>query len=607
MNKIRQFAIGHKIISTIVVLGIAGGGYAWYASTKGATAAARYVIQKAATGSIVVSVSGTGQMQAVNTIDIKPQASAVVTSISVKVGDRVRAGQLLVQLDTRTEARALTQAQLQLQSAQLSLAKLTQAPATATLVQDQNAVTQAQSNIDAASSTLAKDYQAGYNTVTTVFVDLQTTMSGLQSFILGGDITKSQGDPEIYFNLVPVFIQTGLQPYYSAISPTYNAASQAYQQNLNDYQATTRDAGPEKLDALFMETYQTAQKVSESVKAIKSFLSYIVDAYPTTGYSSLPSVTNTWQTNLNTYTGTISGDVGNLSNTVNGITSDKASFANAKLSLNQASSSLAQLLAGADPLDVQSSQLSLQQQQLAVQTAEQNLADDSIRAPVDGLVSAIPAVVGATVPSPAVSLVGQNQVAQITLNEVDAAKVKMGDKATLTFSAISGLSLAGQVIEIDPVGTVSQGVVSYNAKIALASPNDAIKPGMSVDANVVTETHQDVLVVPKAAVVTQGGASYVLAPSVLVSDADITASANGGIELPSAPTRVLVTTGLSSNTQVEILSGLNPGDQIITQTIAANSASASAGTSGTNALRALGGGSFGGGTVRTVTGGGTGR
>ena len=170
---------------------------------------------------------------------------------------------------------------------------------------------------------------------------------------------------------------------------------------------------------------------------------------------------------MNSYTNTVGGDVSSLANTVNTISNDKTSLTNASLSLDQASSSLATLLAGADPLDIQSSQLSIQQQELSLQTAQTNLDDCYIRSPIDGIVSAIAAVVGEDVPSPAVTIVGQSQVAEVTLNEIDAAKVKVGDKATMTFDAISRLSVAGQVVELDPVGTVSQGVVDYNAQVAL--------------------------------------------------------------------------------------------------------------------------------------------
>ena len=161
LAKISHFIVGHKIVSTIVAIIIVGGGYAWYASSRNGTAVTKYVIQKATIGTVVASVQGSGQMQALTTIAVKPQVTETVTGISVKVGDAVTAGQLLVTLDTTNEARALTQAKLSLQSTQLSLAKLTEAPATTTVLQDQNAVTQDEQNVASASSTLGKDYQSG--------------------------------------------------------------------------------------------------------------------------------------------------------------------------------------------------------------------------------------------------------------------------------------------------------------------------------------------------------------------------------------------------------------------------------------------------------------
>ena len=240
----------------------------------------------------------------------------------------------------------------------------------------------------------------------------------------------------------------------------------------------------------------------------------------------------------------------------------------------------------------------MQQQQLAVQTAEENLADDSLRAPISGVVSAVDAAEGAAVPSPAVSIVGDGEVAQITLNETDAANVHVGQPATLTFDALPDLSLAGQVSEVDAVGTVSQGVVNYNVKVSFAETSSTaqVKPGMSVTANIVTQVAQDAIVVPNAAIKTQGTAKYILEPANTLTADQVSASAQGGIVLPDSPKMVMVTTGLSNDTETQIVSGVSEGDQIITQTIKSTAAAASAGSGSTSALRLLGGGGgFGGG------------
>jgi multidrug efflux pump subunit AcrA (membrane-fusion protein) len=601
--KVGRYVRAHKVLTGIVVIVAVGGGWYWYNGTHTAAAAPRYIVEKATTGTIVATVSGSGQVQAEATIDIKPQVSENVIAIPVRVGQTVRVGQLLVQLDTKTEARALTQAQLQLQSAELSFAKLTEAPATTTLIQNQNTVAQNETTLVNASATLARDYQAGVSTLSGSFVDFQNVMTGLQNFVNGSDLSKSQNDPDAFVNLMPVYLQTGTKPYRDSVVSHFASALTAYQQNLLDYHATVRSADPQVLDTLFVQTYHTAQTLGDTVKAVKDFLNYVVNNYPANqGLAALPAVTNTLQTNMGSYTNTVSGDLTSLSGTVTAITADKTAITNAQFALNQASSSLAQLLAGADPLDAQSSELSISQQKLALQTAEENLVADSIRAPVDGVVSAMASVVGAAVPSPAVSMVGNGTVAQVTLNEVDAAKVKMGDTATLTFDAIPGLSLAGKVVQIDPVGTVSQGVVSYNVQVALATPNDQIKPGMSVSAVIVTQVAQDVLAVPNASIVKQGTNAFILEPASPLNDSEIASSSSGGIELAAAPARVPVTLGLSNSTMSEIASGVSAGDQIIVQTIGGTISGGTA-AGGTNALRALGGGVFGGGGGARVGGG----
>lgn len=600
LKKIISIIKTHRWVSAAIAVVVVGGGYWWYAASQSGTQVTKYVIARAAVGTVITSVSGSGQMQAVTTVNVAPQVTETVTGVSVSVGDHVTAGQLLVSLDTTNEARALAQAKLSLQSAQLSLAELTQAAATTTLIQDQNAVTQDIQNVASASSTLITDYQSGFNSVSGAFVDFQTVMAGLKSFVTGNDISKSQNDPDAYVNLMPAYLTSAAMPYRDQVVSAYQAAATAYQQNLLDYNAASRTSDPATLDALFAETYHTAQTISASVKSIKDLLNYVVNNYPSGNGSQLPAVTNTLQTNMNGYTATMNGDVASLNGAMTTIGNDKTNATNATLALNVASSTLATLLAGPDALSVQSSQLSVQQQELALQTAQTNLNDCSIRAPIGGTVSAVNAVVGETVSSPAVTIVGQSQVAEVTLNEVDAAKVKVGDPATLTFDALTGVSVAGQVIEIDPVGTVSQGVVDYNAKIALAQPNGQVKPGMSVTANIVTQAAQDVIVLPNAAVTTKGGVSYVLEPASPVPAAELASSSAGGIILAEPPRMVPVTIGIANDTQTEIAAGVAAGDQVITQTIkssgtSAGSTAAAGSAMNPGAFRALGGGGrFGG-------------
>lgn len=163
-------------------------------------------------------------------------------------------------------------------------------------------------------------------------------------------------------------------------------------------------------------------------------------------------------------------------------------------------------------------------------------------------------------------------MAEISLNEVDVAKVKVGQKVTLTFDAISDLTIAGDVSEIDTIGTVTQGVVYYNVEIVFNTQDSRVKPGMSVSSAIITDMKQDVLLVPNSAVKSDNsGQQYV---QMLQNN---------------VPVNQTVETGFSNDTMTEITSGLKEGDKVVTQTITASTAT-TATTQTTSQNRSTGGG-----------------
>jgi multidrug efflux pump subunit AcrA (membrane-fusion protein) len=168
--------------------------------------------------------------------------------------------------------------------------------------------------------------------------------------------------------------------------------------------------------------------------------------------------------------------------------------------------------------------------------------------------------------------------AKVAISELDRSNVKIGQKATLTFDALPNLTLTGKVTSLDAVGTNTQGVVTYSVVITLDTLDKRLSPGMTVAAAITTQVRTDVLSVPRAAVKSDSSGTYVLV-------------------LPSGATtaqRVTVTTGVSTDTSIEITSGLKEGDVVVTQSITAGSTTSTTGTS-------RGGGGFG------ILGGGAGR
>ena len=143
----------------------------------------------------------------------------------------------------------------------------------------------------------------------------------------------------------------------------------------------------------------------------------------------------------------------------------------------------------------------------------------------------------------------------INLSEIDIPKVKIGDNATVILDALTDKTFTGKVISIDTVGTVSSGVTTYPVIIQLDLESNSILPNMAATANIITATKDNVLLVPASSIQSQNEEIFVR------------------VMKNNKPKEVAVETGLSSDTQTEITSGLSEGDIVVTNIIQSNTAS----------------------------------
>jgi RND family efflux transporter MFP subunit len=193
-----------------------------------------------------------------------------------------------------------------------------------------------------------------------------------------------------------------------------------------------------------------------------------------------------------------------------------------------------------------------------------NGAKRTVVAPIDGTVSAINVKNGDDLSrltsgnnaNNAPMIIGDLKTlkTQVQVNEVDIPNVSIGQKVMMKFSAIDGLTMSGKIEKMDALGTITQGVVTYNVTIGFDSLDSRIKPQMSVSAKIITRVLQDVITVPNSALKTQGNRTYV---EVL----------NNNTKLPE---QRIIEIGAANNTDTEIVSGVNVGDNVIIQTIDPN-------------------------------------
>ncbi len=573
----------HKVIATIVALVALYGGYRVYAAMTAPSTAPRYVTSSVATGTVVASMPETGQVSASSNVTIQSQSSGEVLSIPVAAGEHLAAGAVIAYLDPTTAQQGVTSAEQSLQSAQLSLQKLQEPANAATLTSAENALASAQAN-------LTNAHENGYNDVAAAFLDLPTAVTGLNNVLHQTTVPgrTSQQNEYAYSDMVTSYDSTVTQ-YQTAAESAYQAAYASYNATLAEFKATPRTADDATVEKLISDAYQTAASVSDALKASTNFLN-LVNTTLTDHNLSLPSTLPGHVNALTGYTTTTNSHVAALSADAASVSSDERAVAAAQASLDQ-------VKAGADPLDIQSSQLSVEMKRVALAQAEQALADTVVRAPFSGTVAKLAVQQYQTISNgtAVATMVSDNQSVAISVNEVDAAKLKVGEKATLTFDALPSVSIAGTVSSVDTIGTVASGVVSYGAIVTFDTPNQDVKPGMSATADIITGTETG-LVVPSTAVKTVNGAQY-----VETFDPPLAGSASvAGAPSASAPARVPVVTGLSNDTEIVIVSGVAPGTQVVTKTIAGTGAAPTAAAQSTSVFggaRGGAGGARGGGGV----------
>lgn len=581
-TRTRLFIVSHMVIAAILALLVVGGGYWEYKRLTNTSGETRYVLGTVQRQTIISTVTGSGQVSSENRVDIHPKTSGDITSIPVKDGSVVTTGQAVAYLDASDDQKAVRDAQANLVSAQIALQKLQQPADTLTLTQAQNAS-------DSAKGSLADAYETSFNNVSDTFLDLPTVMTGLNSLLYSYDRTlggSSQQNLDYYANAIAQYDTTGKGTAYRDDAATkYTAAKSMYDTVFSEYKTTSRTADTATIEKLLNDTYSMTKLVSDAVKSANNLIQLYQDEVTAHNLTPVPT-SNTQITSLGNYTGTVDSHLSSLLSSVNSLRSDKQNVVETAQSLEKTQS-------GADPLDIQSAQLTVTQRQNALDDAKQTLADSVVRAPFSGTIGNITAQIGDSVTSGTAiaAIVGTQQIAQLSLNEVDTAKVKSGQKATLTFDAIDGLTIAGTVADVNPIGAVSQGVVSYTVKIAFDALDPRVKAGMTVNAAIQTDVHQDVLAVPSSAVKTLNGQATVQVFNPALAD---TGGTNGVIST-MAPQSVPVTVGISDDTNTEIVSGITENEQIVTRTIIGTAATAAATTARTTTGGAAGNRGFGGG------------
>lgn len=230
---------------------------------------------------------------------------------------------------------------------------------------------------------------------------------------------------------------------------------------------------------------------------------------------------------------------------------------------------------------------SVQQMEAAVKEANENLAKTIITSPMDGVVSQLNVKLGERVLGTGFTQ-GSNlmtiadlsrMVAVVDVDENDVVLVSIGDTAKIKVDAFPGKIFNGIVYEIGNtakskgLGTQEE-VVNFEIKIRILDSNVDLKPGMSCNAEIMTDTRINVVAVPIQSVTIRGkettsneeknSETEIVSVEKKKDETDLKALEGVFIVENNKAKFVKVKTGISDDTYIEIIEGLKGGEEVVT-------------------------------------------
>ena len=232
--------------------------------------------------------------------------------------------------------------------------------------------------------------------------------------------------------------------------------------------------------------------------------------------------------------------------------------------------------------------------EVLVRSAQKDVDDGTLAAPTDGVVSAINGVVGeylspssgttALAPGSRAAIPGSGSAAGgagaggagaggagagaaairpggsqflvlsrarsfqvvVPFEESDAAQIASGQRVSVRFDAIPGLTEDGTVVALSPSASAISGVISYYVTVRLEGRNSRLRDGQTARVDVTTAERENVLSVPNAAVRRQGDTDIVVV-----------------VEPDGRQRIVTIRAGLVGADRTEVVSGLSEGQRVI--------------------------------------------
>ncbi len=197
---------------------------------------------------------------------------------------------------------------------------------------------------------------------------------------------------------------------------------------------------------------------------------------------------------------------------------------------------------------VNQSQASVEQAQVSLESAQKSLEDTKVRAEIDGTIGSINITKGSTVSaqSEAMTITSLDDIkVSFSVSEDVINRISVGSKVYITISAVSEEPFETVISNISP--TADSQTKLYTVEAYLENSSHEIKPGMFASIKLVLDKKDNTISVPLNTVIESSGEKYVFV-----------------VDENNVAHKTIVETGLKNDEYIEITSGVNMGDKVVT-------------------------------------------
>jgi HlyD family secretion protein len=478
-------------------------------------------------GDLEANASASGQLAAQREARLALTTSGIVSEIFVEAGDQVAAGDPLLKLGTDDLERAVANAQQTLAIQQANLETLLAPPKAADLAAAEAVLASAQANLNALlDGPTEADIAAAEANLRAAQADVNAAASRLNSATSSAAPEEIRA-AEIRLELAQQAATSAAERHSTILVMEPNAFLS--QEALNDLELSARVQAVQANANL-----EAAQADLDRLRTGNSNSATSAQA----GLAQARAQRDAAQARLDLL---LAGP-------------NEAQLRGAEANVAQAQASLERLRRG--PMEAQrvAAEVAVEQAAINLARAEKNLAEAILRAPFSGVITAVRANIGQSATGILVEMVDDSSL-EVVLNvdEIDIGAIAPGQPAEITLETWPSEVLSGAVASISPRATQdNSAVVSYRVYLSLGETDLPLLVGMTANARLLTNSYEDVLLVPNAAInVDRSRGTFSV--NRVITDAQ-------GVQSVEA---VPVTIGLRDGRYTQITSGLQEGDTLL--------------------------------------------